>query len=150
MAGDVLGSCGIFVYGCVCSCYSVLKGFLKHGKQLLLNLWGTLRSLCQSAAGINFGLHDHRSKTEVSNRKGEPRLTWMSSVLQIQYLLPCWLTGYALVIKKKNQNVCEDYLAPLSSLRFLCTFWKPFCQALEWTNSRGGGKSWFKILNFSA
>lgn len=38
MAGDVLGSCGIFVYVCACNSYSVLKGFLKHGKRLLLNL----------------------------------------------------------------------------------------------------------------
>ena len=65
MAGDVLGS-GIFVYGCVYvsnSC-SILKGFLKRGIRLLLNLWNVLISLCQTATGINFGLHDHRNKTE--------------------------------------------------------------------------------------
>lgn len=83
MAGDVLGSSGIFVYGCVylCNSCSVWKGFLKHGICLLLNLLVVLISFWQSATGINFGLHDHRNKTEVLgkvlvfNRKGEPRLT---------------------------------------------------------------------------
>lgn len=70
---------------------AVLSGPSETWHTLALTLRDVLTALCQTAAGINLGFHDHRNRTEVlvkvlvSNRRGEPRLAAMSGVLQTQW-----------------------------------------------------------------
>lgn len=85
----------------------------------------SLYRFCQTATGINFGLQDHRNKTEVL---GKVLVSGKENPDSLECQVFCRFGGHSYYhvdlqhrhqLLKKPHNVCDDYLAPLP---FLCRF----------------------------